>query len=210
MEKSNQKKYWLSVTATIVLGALGSGLWNLIEPYVGKIGNWILSIATLGIKSIQDDVYANAALGLHELSSLYLLLITSTFMFALPATLTAFPLLLPFLKISVDKEVSVSKDKMESKIKNSLKLLVVAGLFGTLFGSYFFVKFLMVNQENLIASFFRQRVTIIRPYISDHDFNKYNSKFSRIKTKNEYLELMEGMEGVGKAIGVEVPKVETW
>ncbi|SFU86528.1 hypothetical protein [Pseudoduganella namucuonensis] len=211
METSNRKKYWVSVSATIVLGALGSGLWNLVEPSIERIGNWILSVATLGIKSIQDDEYANAALGLHELASLYILLMASAFIFTMPGIIAATPLILSaFKKVMTGNEQLNEKVLSGNQRKRAFKLLLTVTLFGTLTGSYFIVKFLIVNQENLIASYFRQRVTVIRPYISDADFNSYNSAFARLKSKEDYLALMERMKGVGKANGIEVPKAETW
>ncbi|MGB8247382.1 MAG: hypothetical protein WCE98_05140, partial [Chlorobium sp.] len=98
METSNRKKYWLSVSATIILGALGSGLWSFAEPTVGRLGNWVLSAATLGIQSIQDETYASAALGLHELPSLYILLMASSLIFALPGITATKPLIRSFVR----------------------------------------------------------------------------------------------------------------
>ncbi|MFS8082707.1 MAG: hypothetical protein ACMG51_04580 [Ginsengibacter sp.] len=86
----NAKKIWFWV-ATLIVGALGSGLWSLIEAPLWKIANWFLSATTLGIQSVRDDVYAHAALGLHELPSLYLFLIVSIFMAAFPVSFALVP-----------------------------------------------------------------------------------------------------------------------
>lgn len=75
----NAKKIWFWV-GTLVVGALGSGLWSLIEAPFWKIANWFLTATTLGIQSIRDNVYARAALGLHELPSLYLFMMLSILM----------------------------------------------------------------------------------------------------------------------------------
>lgn len=190
---------------------LGRGLWSFVEPTVGHLGNWVLSVVTLGIKSIQDDTYASAALGLHELPSLYILLIASTVIFSAPGLIATTPLLRSFLRKAIDdKNETTGEGLAENRRKRVFKLLLTFTLIATLLGSYFLVKFMMVNQQNLIASFFHQRLTIVRPFITDGDLNMYNSLFARIKTKGEYLSLMEKLRAIGTTNGLEVPKVDTW
>jgi hypothetical protein len=203
-----RRKFWLSVAGTIVLGALGSGLWSLLEVPLWKVGNWLLSITTLGIASIRDDIYAKAALGLHELPSLYLLLFVCALMLALPVALPLTATLRSSLHKIVGKgDPDTTREETLGRIR---KLLLTTTLVGTLLGSYFVVKFMMVNQENLIASYFRQYVTIIRPYISESEYIRFKSAFSRMQSKREYDHLMSEMRAVAKEKGIELPETHTW
>src|SRR3989442_14883559 len=72
----NRKLKWtLGIIGTILLGALGSGLWSVVfAPLGSTILKWLLSIVTLGIASARDALYVSAALGYRERPSLILLL----------------------------------------------------------------------------------------------------------------------------------------
>ena len=59
---------------TIVLGAIGSGVWEwLLKPALAGSTDFLLSVGTLGVKTFKDSVYADIARGLHEDASLRLL-----------------------------------------------------------------------------------------------------------------------------------------
>lgn len=70
----------------------------------------------------------------------------------------------------VGKESHDEDTLTESQRNRTFKVLLTATLSGTLIGSLFIVQFLIVNQQNLIARFFLQRLTIVRPYISENEF----------------------------------------
>jgi hypothetical protein len=205
---NNRAKFWLSIAGTILLGALGSGLWSLLEIPLWKVGNWFLSATTLGITSIRDDIYAKAALGLHELPSLYLLLIVCVLMFTLPVLQALKPSMRSAIRGLVIK--NESEPSHEDVLRRTKKLLYVISLIGALIGSYFIVKFMMVNQENLIVAYFRQYVTAIRPYTSEPEYIQLNSTFSRMKSKHDYLILMSQMRNIAKQNGFELPEANTW
>jgi hypothetical protein len=61
----------LTVVGALVLGALGSGLWELLfKPLLAWITTLFLNIATLGINSLRDDLYAEIAKGIYDRSGL--------------------------------------------------------------------------------------------------------------------------------------------
>jgi hypothetical protein len=57
------KKTLLSTLGVIVLGALGSGLWELIKPLLSWGWSGILTLSTLGMDSLRDEMYVDAATG---------------------------------------------------------------------------------------------------------------------------------------------------
>jgi hypothetical protein len=58
------KKTLLSTLGVIVLGALGSGLWELAKPLLSWAWIALLTIATLGLDSLRDGMYAAASGGI--------------------------------------------------------------------------------------------------------------------------------------------------
>ena len=70
-------EHWiLSIVVTILLGAIGSGLWDAaLKPITLKLGSQLYTVITFGARRSRDKIYKRAAMGHHELPSLYILLI---------------------------------------------------------------------------------------------------------------------------------------
>lgn len=67
-------RWILAILGTIVLGALGSGLWEvLVKPGLAWAGGAVLTISTLGLDSLRDQIYADVAIGSYERASLSIL-----------------------------------------------------------------------------------------------------------------------------------------
>jgi hypothetical protein len=67
----NSKAKWVfGILGSLVLGALGSGLWNgVFSPVFSALGRLTMSLLTLGYSSAKDGIYEKAAKGLYEESS---------------------------------------------------------------------------------------------------------------------------------------------
>lgn len=65
-------EHWiLGIVASIVLGAIGSGLWEIaFKPIGKKLSSIVFTIITFGAKRAQDNIYKSAAMGHHDLPSL--------------------------------------------------------------------------------------------------------------------------------------------
>jgi hypothetical protein len=67
MRLSGFRKIALGLLGTILLGALGSGLWDLaLKPGGRWLNEVFLTAVTLGSDYLKDQVYAEAARGYHE------------------------------------------------------------------------------------------------------------------------------------------------
>ncbi len=55
------RKTVASAVGVIILGALGNALWELLRPGLGGAWDVLLNVTTLGIQSLRDQVYADAA-----------------------------------------------------------------------------------------------------------------------------------------------------
>lgn len=57
------RKTLLTTLGVIFFGALGSGLWELLKPLLNWSWSGLLTISTLGLTSLRDGIYAEAASG---------------------------------------------------------------------------------------------------------------------------------------------------
>ncbi len=68
------KKICVGILATILLGALGSGVWDMaLKPLIYMMQDMVLTIGTLGVKSLIDSVYIEVGVGNTARSSNHLL-----------------------------------------------------------------------------------------------------------------------------------------
>ena len=77
------KRKILAIAGALLIGALGSGLWELIKPLFGWFASVSLDIVTLGLESLRDGLYADAAAQESERISSLILVLLSGIMFGL-------------------------------------------------------------------------------------------------------------------------------
>jgi hypothetical protein len=85
-----QKWVW-GIIGTIALGAIGSGLWQRVgDPLYVFVRDALLNLATLGLGTLKNALYADVASGLHEDASIqtFTLLLTALFGFMVYRLLT--------------------------------------------------------------------------------------------------------------------------
>jgi hypothetical protein len=67
-------KWTLALLGTIVLGAIGSGVWDVVfKPFFSWIAEILLNVATLGLAAIRDEMYVEIAKGTYERAGVALL-----------------------------------------------------------------------------------------------------------------------------------------
>jgi len=200
-------KYISGLIGVIILGALGSGLWSIIAPGAGTIGRWLLTVITLGINTVRDSTYEEAAIGHHELASLHVLFFVAAFFLAFPMTMLITTVTIVYLRTRTSSssiQVALSNPRFRHRI------LFANCAIAVLAGTSIFVQFLLVNQQNLIASFFQQRLTILRPYISEKDIASFESQFASMDSKLDYQIIMDDLAAIATKSQIDVPEVSTW
>jgi hypothetical protein len=66
-------KWPFALLGTILLGAIGSGVWDLVfKPSFSWLAEALLNIATLGLTTIRDQMYAEIAKGTYERAAVYI------------------------------------------------------------------------------------------------------------------------------------------
>ena len=71
MVTSRLYKLALGLVSTVILGAIGSGLWDAVfKPAFPKLVDFMLTISTLGLRELQDGMYVEIARGNYERAGL--------------------------------------------------------------------------------------------------------------------------------------------
>lgn len=164
-------EHWiLSIVATIVLGAIGSGLYEIaLKPISRKIASLLFTIITFNAKRSRDNIYKEAAKGHHEISNLIILLI-------IIATISIL-----IITVEVGHYVSTSQIK---------EIILPFGQSKTLLGVFLFVvinySFISINKTNLVITYYNQCMKSAKPFLDSQNFLLIEQRYSLMKTKEEY------------------------
>lgn len=218
-------KVVLGVLTTILLGALGSGLWSLaIEPTARKLISIIGRIATLGINSEFDKLYRRMARGERAVAQKYII------------QLTIMAILFPTLIIilgghfrekridvysNIYKQVSetnieikedeiakiyearlVEYQKKQSRVYQTILILSSMLLIGTIVFDYMKSSFINYHVQR-----FGQLVDFLWPYVEEGDIKLLKSKFASMSNSDDYKEVCEFMEGLALSNDVDLSKL---
>lgn len=181
------KQTLVSVVGVIVLGALGSGLWELIKPLLGWGWSGILTLSTLGLDSLRDGIYADTASvngkptgiawAVQSLSGLIVLtgvmVINSIRLSFRPTTLSRLP------------------------TANSLVLLLAA--------SAFVVAGVRTSYVTHLAAYTAKLETIAAPHLSDAQLKQFRAGAVQVNSRADYLINIEALRKVIEAAGQKAP-----
>jgi hypothetical protein len=223
MEMKNSKLKWtLGILGTIILGAIGSGLWSLLfEPVSLWTGRVLFTIATLGLDSLRTNVYAEVAKGLHEESSLVILTLIVFITF----------LALGYYRgilygerhgdrkikriISQIKTDIPDEDDLTQSIKQALearmnvlsgqlsKLITLILICAIVFCSF---QLFTTSYTNAAVTHFRQCYTICEPFISDQQAKDFRSRFALVRSRTDYVTLLQDFYKIAAANGRKCPE----
>jgi hypothetical protein len=170
------KLAWLVVT--LVLGALGSGLWELaFRPFLAYLGTAALDVVTLGLESLRNGLYEEAARGQYERVSIAILSAGAGIM----AGITTVVLFLPAFRRKVQKE-------RESGTSGKPFRAALVLLFATTMALLLFQRIAYVNRA---ANYYEQLATIAAPYLTETQRLQVRSQFAQVTTRAQYVALIE-------------------
>jgi hypothetical protein len=177
------KKKLVAAVAAVVVGALGSALWDVVLKPAGQwLGNAVLTAATFGSTTIKNQVYAEAAKGPHENAALVVVGLLAGCVFSAPIVLgfLIFTLRVRFRKLLLstshaDGSFRDRSDQVRSRpVPIEQRIERVRRLFWLLYAftalllftvGTFGVQILKVIESNEVYSFYRQSMRICRPYL---------------------------------------------
>ncbi|EKP0294988.1 hypothetical protein [Aeromonas veronii] len=209
-------EHWvISVILTIVLGAIGSGLWEAaFKPIMRKVGGYLFTLLTFGAKRARNYIYKNAAMGHHEVPSLHILLIiflftivSITFAYSIPYITAYAPETINTELIECNTETAPPnncfKENLQNKIESFLIPVILSSIFSFVFLLY---TFMTINQTNLVITYYEQCCKVIRPYISDKDFYLIEQKYALMRTKENYVDIITELKSIAERNSIQLPE----
>lgn len=226
--------YWrhpvVVLFGTIVVGALGSGLWDIgVKPSLTWVLRSLLDIVTLGSSTIKDSAYAAAALDQTAAPSAYVYQMLISFLWSPLALFLAWEFGFTPERVrrlilrnsaarspddnSTDRRIAcleLQTEQSEARRK-SLRhlrriLLVVLGL---LIG-YVTARALVHNQSLLIWRSFQADMKMCAPYLTDSEEEKLQSDYSAMKSKADFLRVLKPLQNLAQQHELRLHSENLW
>ncbi len=121
MTLPKQLRFLLLLAGTLIVGALGNGLWELAKPGLVWVGNAVLHVATLGLTSLRDGLYVEIAKGTYERAAEK----TLTLMIGVYTGLPIAIILVPLVRRSATE---TRKDPLELKKRRRFAIAILASM----------------------------------------------------------------------------------
>ena len=235
--KSNRLKLFLGVIVTIVLGAIGSGFWDLaLKPLWLSVSKMFFEVISSISSSFKESTYKDVAKGFREFPSI------RAFSIALSLFFLYFSDKIPEFSEAIFKKPD-NKEKIENELKELLLLsdenrnkrieeiksefeksiikynrylsgfryLTIFFVFLIIFlFSFMFFQQIQIEYVNSAVTHFEQVMTIASPFLSEKDRLKFRSEFSQISSSEDYKSVVEKLETVGKKNNQKIPIFKPW
>lgn len=199
---STRNKWVLGGIGTVVLGALGSGLWSTVfEPLGTAALKALLSIVTLGIAAAKDSVYREAAFGLAERPSVLILVFLASALVAI--------VVVAFLVVMIPSRPAERPDRasFDRQRRRFRKVLMAGNLFAT---SAVVVQILLAAYTSSVVAHFHQSLAIITPYISADQLMLYKARFAKVRSRKDFVQLYGELQSIAKINGEKVSEFSPW
>jgi hypothetical protein len=225
MTKSTIGKWTLGIAGTILLGALGSGLWDVaLKSIFTSIGRGVLTGISFGYGSIRDSCYLEIAKGHTDRASLWLV------------TFSLFPMLLAlgyYIGRSLTRsrapiETEEAKERMRvdpvfrekrlgelgAELETLKRKLVVSQTIFLLFVvfqlSLFMFRSITLSYISSAITHYEQSYTICLPFLSETDRFAIRSQYAQIHTKEDYVKVLRLLHDAAGSHNVSLPKFTPW
>ena len=191
------KKKLLWLAGTLLVGALGSGLWEaIIKPGMLWFGTLMLNLGTLGLSSLRDGMYADVAKGTYERAGVMLLSIATG---SLCGFLTG-PLIVGLL-LRNRGENGLPTSAVVRIIRKNWALTAVPLIFSMIF----FVNLFRVSYIIRASSYADQLIRIVGPYVNDKERLELQSELSQISNRDKYIQLTDKLKRIAVENKASVP-----
>lgn len=201
-------KWIVGVAGTLTLGALGSGLWNVLFAPLGSVlVKAALSLVTLGISSARDQVYATAARGYAERASVMLLVLVGLVALIAPLGALISELILSRLARKLKGKTGPELERFQKRGLVSLRTVLPLN---AILGAIILVQILIAGYANTVIANFHRSLTIARPYISSQEHDKFLARFAKVHTRQDFLSLFKDLNAVLLANGEQKSDFSPW
>ena len=210
MQVRELKRGALWVLATVILGALGSGLWDIgIRPGGQWCWHALLTTVTLGSKVLKDQVYLEAAKGDHE-GAARLSVTVLGWLFGAGSGIV----------LASMTYILGERKARESGTSRSISFLARLGghratvwsviLFTIFLTVLFNIQSVKISASNQAYTYFQQSLTICQPYLSEHQAQMFKSRFAALQSRDEYIAIMNDLKQVAASNHLNLPNFNPW
>ena len=186
-------KILLGITGTIILGAIGSGVWErLLSPFLSYLSSSLTTAISSISKTYSDSIYTSAA-------NLYSPNATESIGFVI--------LLISFAWLFV-MAIQSKKEHRFIGILHQALVLNYRGWFGIAHcGAIIIVVLLMMSRQatvEKIQSYSYQQMEIVRPFVGEQRYAQLRSDFFRMHTKEDFDRFLSTLYAAGKETNIEI------
>lgn len=193
-----RKRVFAGVASTLFLGAIGSGVWEvLFRPGLSWIGGQLSSISN----RFESQIYLTAALDPQPLPGLLLLLVLCVIPFLLGSYLFMRGFIeTPLRRIvhgHLDKSLKGIDDKsrQERILRGRLWLVAGAGVIVCcLYGAMTLVGFTLQNESTKVWRIFQSNVEILSSVLPEQEVRLLHAKFRQMKNRKDFESLRRDMD----------------
>jgi hypothetical protein len=203
--QNNKSKKLKNLFSVILIGAIGSGLWDIfLKKIFFKIGDIFVSIATYFNKSYVDHIYRNVGKG-------------STLQYMPSVLIIFFYMLFPFLTI-ITLGRFFKKPSAENSDKTIIKSKGITHFFRTKRRIYVFALLItipitisytdmLLSETSTIRTFnyIDRNLEIVRPYITDLEYYSLRSKFRLIDNHNKLEDFLNSLKKIATINNITLP-----
>lgn len=206
----------LGVVGVILLGAVGSGLWETVfGPLLVGLRNRALDFTTLGLSSLKDTAYAQVASAFYRQQADPTQIPTALILIG---TVVALYLVWSMVVKAAGDTMALSARHLGTEAERIMASFVwtrrVYSFLVLLLGILAFIVYLGLTIQqsyvNSAASHFRQVLAIAAPLLTDQEEEELEGRFAQLRTREEYLELIGEVERLAKDHDQVVPTFAAW
>ena len=232
LTRQNVIRVVLGVAGTIILSAVGSGLWeSVLGPGLHAGRNWILNSISLVFSGYKNEIYAQIARdngGAASIQSLYVTIAIYFFLFVMAisdmaarqrTTEIGYDDLSRKLQADLNKpsdpevtleQLKVDVAKAAVDVKRMRKYIyTVAGMVAILVTSHM-ISYLRISYVDSASGHYHQALSITSPYLSPEQRIEIESQFSQIKDRQDYATVLGRLTDEAKSHGVAIPSFDAW
>ncbi|MFZ1546851.1 MAG: hypothetical protein WAT12_07085 [Candidatus Nitrotoga sp.] len=182
-----KKQTALGILGTLILGALGSGLWELIKPGFSFLGSTALTIISLGFDSVVNDIYTRV--GRANLVSVWVRGTT---------------LLVIATAIGVAAGVILQRARAPSIDPLSRRRTIWTALLLSLVGSYLLFGSFRHTYVASTRGYFEYLTRASAPYLTNDQRLAMDSRLALVRSRADYEKLVVELKALLKANNVTV------
>ena len=223
-QEDTSRSWWKQRAPATFLGVIAislviSLLYDfLVKPGLSEFGRVILDVLTLGSKSVKDAAYQSAALDPTPVSALILVFVLSSFVIVpvlvfFIRRIPRVPIIsnLRILRQQIEDGDVEDLDEFRIEISRVLKRLeiIVVGL-AIPYSIIVYIGVAVHNQSVVIWRTFHANHAIISPYIDENERLRLKSKFSSVRSKDDYLIVDSGIREIAEKHDLYLHDLELW